>query len=229
MSQSIKPQRHLIVYAKRPLPGYAKTRLGVDLGAEEAAGFYARLLYAYLFDLLMVLGDEGHEQNKADLGDTHITLSVATPADVSFFAEAFPELNVRAQVTGDLGTRMATSLDRAFTQGAEVAVLTGSDIPGLNAALINEAFQALEHATAVIGPAADGGYYLIGMHAPGVDLFHDIPWSTDQVLAQTEAMARAQGIALAKLPTLMDIDTIEAYNEWRVAVKGSYFSCVIPV
>jgi hypothetical protein len=221
MSQSIKPQRHLIVYAKRPLPGYAKTRLGADLGEEEAAGFYARLLYAYLFDLLMALEDEGHEQNKADLRDTHVTLSVATPADVPFFAEAFPELTVHAQVTGDLGTRMATSLDRAFALGAEVAVLTGSDIPGLNVTLVSEAFHALERAPAVIGLAADGGYYLIGMRAPGVDLFHDIPWSTDQVLARTEALARAQGIALAKLPTLMDIDTIEAYNEWRGETRGS--------
>jgi hypothetical protein len=61
----------------------------------------------------------------------------------------------------------------------------------------------------------DGGYYLIGMQAPGVDIFHDIPWSTDQVLAQTEAQAHAQGIALVKLPQLMDIDTVEAYTVWR--------------
>jgi hypothetical protein len=204
MCKSTKPQRHLIIYAKRPLPGYAKTRLGAELGDEAAAGFYARLLYGYLFDLL-----------NANLGDIQVTLSVAAPADVPFFAEAFPELTVRAQVAGDLGTRMATSLERAFAQGAELAVLTGSDIPGLNAALINDAFQALARAPAVIGPAADGGYYLIGMRAPGADLFHDISWSTDQVLAQTEALARAQGLPLAKLPTLMDIDTVEAYRAWQ--------------
>jgi hypothetical protein len=204
MRQSIKRQRHLIIYAKRPLPGYAKTRLGADLGDEAAAGFYARLLYGYLFNLL-----------NADLGDSAVTLSVATSADVAFFAEAFPELTVRAQVTGDLGTRMATSLERAFAQGAEAAVLTGSDIPGLNATRIDDAFRALDDAPVVIGPAVDGGYYLIGMQAPGVDLFHDIPWSTDQVLAQTEAQAHAQGLALVKLPQLMDIDTVEAYTVWR--------------
>jgi hypothetical protein len=204
MSQSTKPQRHLIVYAKRPMPGYAKTRLGAELGDEAAAGFYARLLYSYLLDLL-----------NADLDDIQVTLSVAAPTDVPFFTEAFPELTVRAQIAGDLGTRMATSLERTFTQGAELAVLTGSDIPGLNAALVNDAFQALASAPVVIGPAMDGGYYLIGMRAPGVNLFHDIPWSTDQVLAQTEALARAQGLPLAKLPTLMDIDTVEAYRAWQ--------------
>jgi rSAM/selenodomain-associated transferase 1 len=224
--------RRLIVYAKRPLPGYAKTRLGKALGAEQAAGVYARLLYTYLAGLTalvrcstppaltsLVQADTAPGDRSAD-GDSdtscvQVELSVAAPADVPFFAAAFPEFRVRPQVAGDLGTRMAASFAQAFQEGAPAVVLTGSDIPGLDAALVTEAFRLLETTPAVIGPAADGGYYLLGLQAPGADLFTDIAWSTDQVLAQTAARARAAGLSLVHLPELLDVDTIGAYELWR--------------
>ena len=202
-------KRHLIVYAKRPLPGYAKTRLGAGIGAEQAAGLYARLLYGYLMDLL-----------RADLGNTRVELSLASPADAHFFSAAFPELVVRPQIAGDLGQRMAASFAQAFTEGAEAVVLTGSDIPGLDSQLVCAAFDALSEAPAVIGPARDGGYYLIGMRAPGVFLFDGIEWSTERVLAQTEAAARSHGLRLAYLPELEDVDTGEEYDRWRSAVEN---------
>jgi len=196
-------RRRLIVYAKRPLPGYAKTRLGADLGDEAAAGVYARILYAYLVDLL----------NGGWYG-AEIELAVGSEADVPFFKRAFPELTVRPQVAGDLGVRLADSFDRAFDAGAERVVLTGSDIPDLNAALVRWAFAALEEAPVTLGPAVDGGYYLIGMQAPGVDLFDGIEWSTERVLAQTEARARAAGLEVFHLPELLDIDTVDDFREW---------------
>jgi hypothetical protein len=202
-------RRRLIIYAKRPLAGYAKTRLAADLGAEAAAGVYARLLYTYLLDVA-----------RADLDDTEVALSVAAPDDVAFFTAAFPAFNVRPQVNGDLGTRMYASFRRAFDAGAEHGVLTGSDIPGLSAAQVRRAFAALEDNDAVIGPAADGGYYLLGMRAPGADLFSDVTWSTGGVLAQTEARAEALGLSMARLPTLTDIDTIDDYRAWRDAMKN---------
>ena len=197
-------KQHLIVYAKRPLPGYAKTRLAAGIGGEEAAGVYARLLYGYLFDLL-----------HAGLDETRIELAVAAPEDAPFFATAFPELLVRPQVAGDLGARMAASFAQAFAAGAECVVLTGSDIPQLDAIHVQQAFAALETAPAVIGPAEDGGYYLLGLRAPGTPVFDGIAWSTGAVLAQTEALIRAAGLALAYLPTLTDLDTVEDYRAWR--------------
>ena len=197
-------RRHLIVYAKRPLAGYAKTRLGAAIGAEQAAGVYARLLYTYLLDLL-----------RTDLADTQITLSVASPAGVPFFADAFPELAVRPQVEGDLGQRIATSFAQAFAQGADAVVLTGSDIPSLDAHLVQAAFDALETAPAVLGPASDGGYYLIGLRAPGAPLFDGIEWGTGRVLAQTEALIRAQGISAMYLPEQFDVDTAEELLRFR--------------
>jgi rSAM/selenodomain-associated transferase 1 len=192
------------VYAKCPLPDYAKTRLGTDIGKEQAAGVYARLLYGYLMDLL-----------RADLTETRIELCVASPADIPFFADAFPELVVCHQVEGDLGQRMWASFGHAFAGGAETVVLTGSDIPGLSSQVVRAAFDTLDTSPVVIGPASDGGYYLIGMRAPGVPLFEGIEWSTDRVLAQTEALARAQGFAMAYLPEQQDVDTIEELVNWR--------------
>jgi hypothetical protein len=196
--------RRLIVYAKRPLPGYAKTRLGATIGEEQAAGFYARMLYAYLLDLL-----------RANLERTRIELSLASPADVPFFAEAFRELVVLPQVAGDLGQRMAASFAQGFAGGAEAVVLTGSDIPGLDSRTVRAAFDALKEAPLVIGPASDGGYYLIGMRAPGYPLFDGIEWSSDRVLAQTVALAETQGLTVAYLCELDDIDTGQEYERWR--------------
>lgn len=200
------PRHHLIVYAKRPLPGYAKTRLGQGIGMEEAAGVYARLLYSYLIDLL-----------QANLENTVIKLSVASPDDVSFFSAAFPELVVCPQIEGNLGERMAASFARAFDQGASSVVLSGSDIPSLNSHIVHTAFQELETTPIVLGPAGDGGYYLIGMQKPNASLFQDIDWSTDRVLAQTEALVRTLGLALAYLPRLGDMDTVIEYERWRIA------------
>ncbi len=197
-------KHRLIVYAKCPLPGYAKTRLGTDIGTEQAAGVYARLLYSYLLNLL-----------RAGLEDTCIELSVAALADVPFFTAAFPELVVQPQVAGDLGARMTASFSQAFAAGAQAAVLTGSDIPGLDSHLVCDAFEVLAEAPIVIGPARDGGYYLIGMRAPGFALFDGIEWSTQRVLAQTEALAQSQGLPLAHLCELDDIDTGKAFERWR--------------
>lgn len=198
--------KYLIVYAKRPLPGYAKTRLGKGIGKENAAGLYARLLYGYLMDLVC-----------AGLENTEIELSVASPDDVPFFSSAFPELIVHPQIDGDLGQRMAASFARAFGRGAASVVLTGSDIPGLDSTFVRMAFQKLEAAPVVLGPAADGGYYLIGMRAPHACLFEGVTWSTDRTLAQTEALAHAQGLEIAHLSQLYDIDTRTEYERWRAA------------
>lgn len=202
-------RRQLIVYAKRPLPGYAKTRLGASIGPTAAAGVYARLLYDYLLNLLRV-----------DLDGTEVVLSAATAEDVPFFAQAFPELTVGAQVAGDLGQRMAASFERAFAAGVERVVLTGSDIPGLEYHTVAAAFAELVEAPVVIGPAADGGYYLLGMRAPGADLFTGVEWSTERVLEQTVARATAQKLDVAYLPQRVDLDTEADFAWWQDRLLG---------
>lgn len=204
-------QRHLIIYAKRPLPKYAKTRLGAAIGMEQSAGVYARLLYAYLLSIAA-----------ADTSAFTVELSVASREDVGFFAAAFPEFMVRAQSGDTLGDRMANSFEVAYQEGAEHVVLTGSDIPALSIPVIREAFAALQrpvrrgpqHVAGVIGPTTDGGYYLIGLQAPGADLFSGIEWSTDRVLKQTEAAARREHVTLTQLRMVTDIDELPEYEAW---------------
>jgi hypothetical protein len=202
-------QRQLIVYAKSPLPGHAKTRLGAAIGPAAAAGVYARLLYAYLLDLL-----------RSDLIETDIVLSVAAPEDVPFFEQAFPELTIRPQVAGDLGQRMAASFERAFAAGAERVVLTGSDVPGLEHWTVVAAFAELVEVPVVVGPAADGGYYLLGMRAPGADLFTGVAWSTERVLDQTLERAAAQGLEVATLPQRVDLDNEADFVWWQDRLLG---------
>lgn len=201
-------KKHLIIYAKRPLPGYVKTRLGAAIGMEASAGVYARILYSYMLDLMRNIGPL-----------YRIGLSVASPDDVGFFKLAFPELTVCPQVNGDLGVRMESSFQQAFDEGADCAVLTGSDIPGLSSDIVTQAFTLLENHHSVIGPASDGGYYLIGMRSPGFKLFNNIMWSTDQVLAETEKRARQQNITMVHVPTLNDMDDAVEYEVWREKIK----------
>lgn len=197
-------RRRLIVYAKRPMAGYAKTRLAQELGTESAAGFYARLLFRYLGALVTANWRRPVE----------IQIAAAAASDADFFQGGFPELSVVAQAKGDLGARMAYSFEAAFAEEAEQVVLTGSDIPDLGPALIEKAFAELDKAELVLGPAEDGGYYLIGMRAPGLPVFEGIKWSTDQVLAQTVALARATADRVAYLCTLYDVDDGAAYRSW---------------
>jgi rSAM/selenodomain-associated transferase 1 len=200
--------KHLIVYAKRPLPRYAKTRLGKAIGIEASAGIYARLLYRYLFDLM--------DNLKPDI---RIELSVASPEDVNFFKMAFPEFIVRPQVDGNLGVKMAMSMQQAFEDEAKYVVLTGSDIPGLTSDIVTQAFTYLESHQGVIGPAADGGYYLIGLRSSDSHLFTGITWSTHNVMIKTEQRAKEHGIKLMHLPTLVDMDDVNEYTAWSKKIK----------
>jgi uncharacterized protein len=209
-------QRHLIVVAKRPLAGYAKTRLGADIGPEHAAGVYARLLYGLLIQIA--------ESNWTDVA---VELAVAAHDDVAHFESAFPEFVVRPQTTGDMGTRLAASFSRAYAEGAQSVVLVASDVSGLTARHVRVAFDLLDPSRCpgllpgVIGPTADGGYYLIGMRAPGAALFEGVAWSTTGVLAQTEELAVAHRVALAQLPQLMDVDVRADYEVWQATLgKG---------
>ena len=197
-------KRHVIVFARYPLPGRVKTRLAAALGERPAAGIYARLLYTYLLDLV-------HANHAA----FSIELSLSAPEEVAFFGDAFPEFMVTHQQPGDIGARMSAAFNAAFARGATQVILTGSDIPGIGREAISAAFSLLDEAPVVLAPAEDGGYTLIGMQAPGTPLFDNITWSTFRVLEQTVTLAEGQGAAVRFLATTYDIDTQEDYERWR--------------
>ncbi|MFQ5460132.1 MAG: DUF2064 domain-containing protein, partial [Anaerolineae bacterium] len=190
----------------------AKTRLAAGIGDEAAAGVYARLLY----ELLLALAPRAAIWN--------LELATAEVEDVAYFQRAFPEFHVTPQARGDLGRRMAAQLGRHLAAGAPAAIVVGSDIPDLGPGIIARAVGALAGAPLVLGPAADGGFYLIGVASslvptlpPGAhedllpDRLHhallaDVDWSGGRELASVLDAARKLGLTPPLLPTLADLD-----------------------
>lgn len=184
----------VLVMAKAPVAGLAKTRLIPALGAEGAAALAARML-RHTLDQALACG----------LGP--VTLCAAPSASHLAFAEFAHQarLTIVDQGEGDLGARMQRAFDRALTTHAG-ALLIGTDAPALDAAVLRAAHAALNDHDAVIGPAHDGGYVLIGLRRAAPRLFSDMPWSTPQVLSRTRERLRDAGLRWAELPTLHDID-----------------------
>lgn len=184
----------VIIFAKAPLPGFAKTRLIPALGAERAAALAARLLAHAV-----------HEALAAGLGPVEVC---AAPDTAHPAFQALPAAVQRStQGEGDLGERMARALARALgPEGAPPCLLIGTDAPGLDAACLRSAANALAAHDAVFGPALDGGYTLVGLRRPTPQLFTDMTWSTATVMADTRRRLAAAGLRHAELPPLPDID-----------------------
>jgi uncharacterized protein len=188
----------LIAFVKAPVPGRVKTRLATALGAHEAARLYRSMgrgvvdrLRARRFDLVIYFDPEGAEEAvRGWLGQDGI-------------AEFLP------QPPGDLGTRLRHAFDWGFRRADRVCVV-GTDIPALACQDVEDAFRMLTSepaADVVLGPARDGGYYLMGLRRPEPALFDDVPWSTDEVLDTTMRIANTLELETALLRTLIDVDS----------------------
>ncbi len=188
-------RRQLLVFGRVPVPGRVKTRLIPALGPAGAAMVYQRLLHHALHTASLLEATEATFWCQACTAD---------PSACAALAEAYG-LMVRNQPPGNLGTRMAQALHTA-TAGNAAAVLIGSDCPAYSDAYLRAAFAALSTHDAVLGPAADGGYVLIGVKRANPRLFEDIAWSTSEVLAQTRSRLRELAWRWTELPTLRDID-----------------------
>jgi rSAM/selenodomain-associated transferase 1 len=128
-------------------------------------------------------------------------------------------LQYRLQGRGDLGDRMNRAFCEAFEEGVGRAVLVGTDCPGLTVGILNRAFGALRSHYMVLGPAKDGGYYLIGLRVAVPSLFSDIPWGTGKVLAQTKRIAEGLGLSVAFVDVLEDVDRIKDLRVWERFMK----------
>jgi len=191
----------IILFLKSFRAGHVKTRLANRLGARDALEIYK----AIVADLLAKL------EPLRDLVIPYFD-RIPDPKDQS---PAVPSLLSRGllkvQRGEALGQRMSSAFEEVFAAGAERAVLIGSDIPRIDAGLLEEYFSALHRVAMVLGPAADGGYYLIGFRRERFDaaVFQGIEWSTERVLRQTLDAARACGLTFHLGAELQDIDTIE--------------------
>jgi rSAM/selenodomain-associated transferase 1 len=184
------------IFVKAPAPGWVKTRLAAEIGVHHATEIYRHL---------------GRRVVAACAGSGHSTVVWFAPSEARLAVRAWLKgLGVaafQAQVAGALGARLVTAFQRHFDEGARRVIVIGSDCPGVDAALVSRALAALDEHDLVLGPAHDGGYYLIGLRAPVRQLFRRIAWSTHTVLGQTVARARQLGLRTLLLPRLRDVDT----------------------
>jgi len=183
---------HIVILAKAPLPGLAKTRLVPALGEQGAAQLAERMLRHTLT-----------EAAAADLGS--LELCVTPDAAHPCWSDISSGVRLSEQGDGDLGRRMARAARRALAESDRV-LLIGTDCPSLTRDRIKAAARALQHSESVMIPALDGGYVLLGLTAFNPSLFRDIPWSTDQVAHLTRRRVRALGWRLHELEALHDID-----------------------
>jgi uncharacterized protein len=194
----VNPAEQLIVFVKAPRVGEVKTRMAETMGADRACEAY-REMAARLLDTLSVF----------DQVELRFTPHDARDEITSWLKQGW---TAAAQGDGDLGARMHRASTDAFARGAERVVIIGSDCVELKTQDIRSAFRELKTFDVVVGPALDGGYWLIGLRVPRAELFQNITWSTDAVLGQTLQHAKALGLRIQLLRILSDIDTEEDWE-----------------
>lgn len=183
------PTRHLIIFVKNPIPGQVKTRIAKTVGNARAVDVYKHLL---LYTQQLVRSFWGH--------------CVVYYGDFINPDDGWNDYDKYLQTGDDLGQRMATAFQEQFAAGASQVVIIGSDCLTLTMDHLMRAFQALNEVDVVIGPATDGGYYLLGMNQPQPFLFRDMPWSQPALCQLTELALLQHHVTYARLDELTDID-----------------------
>jgi uncharacterized protein len=195
-------QTALVIFAKAPIPGQVKTRLCPPLTPDEAATLHG----SFVLDTL--------ERTKAAVAKFKLPIErylACAPSSTHVFFKIMEErqgVKLIDQVGDDLGGRMNQAFQTLFSQGYRQVVLIGTDVPTLPLDHVKLAIQALENHDLVLGPALDGGYYLIGLKRMAPELFADIPWSTDQVLKLTQKKAVTIGFKDSLIQPWRDVDTL---------------------
>lgn len=190
-------KRLLIVFAKNPLPGKVKTRLASTIGDSSALEIYKTLLYH--------------------------TLKISTPLEndkVVYYADFIPSNDLwktsgyiqQLQTGDDLGQKMMNAFRRSFYDGYHSVIIIGSDCPEITADILIKGFDELDKKDVVIGPAQDGGYYLLGMKKLYEELFFNKTWSSKNLLEETFKSINDLNLSFSLLQELRDIDTEEDLN-----------------
>lgn len=198
-------KQHLIIFTRYPEPGKTKTRLIPALGAVGAANLQRQMTEYTIF--------QARELQKA----ADITVEVRfVGGDLQLMQDWLGDgLVYQPQGDGDLGLRMGRSLFDAFERGAEQVIIIGSDCPGVNCQILATAFEQLQVFDLVLGPAVDGGYYLIGLQRPIPALFLNIEWGSTQVFQRTVDIAQKLKLSPIYLPPLADVDRPEDIQFWE--------------
>jgi rSAM/selenodomain-associated transferase 1 len=193
----------LIIFAKEPQKGRVKTRLAEHLGDDKSLALYKALLKDTLNLVRRVEVDKKILAYESFHEDPKFLRNIA--GDFSFYN----------QEGHDLGERMHNAFGRTKKLGALKSIIVGSDAPTLPPSFIKEAFNKLDKFDIVIGPTNDGGYYLVGLKDPCIELFQDVVWSSDTVLDTTVSNAERLGKSIDILNSWYDIDTIDDFESLR--------------
>ncbi|HEV2444661.1 MAG TPA: TIGR04283 family arsenosugar biosynthesis glycosyltransferase, partial [Candidatus Sulfopaludibacter sp.] len=217
-TQDALPAQRLILFTRYPVAGRAKTRLIPALGAEGAARLQRRLALRAVraAEALQCSGGAALEIHVSDADEARVR---------HWLGDRF---QIRPQVEGDLGHRLAAAFDQSFRSGSKATAIIGSDCPELSAAVLCEAFARLRDWPVVFGPTKDGGYYLVGMRQPVPELFCGISWGSSSVLGESLRIIEQLGLRAALLPVLEDIDRPEDLSVWSriVAAEESHLDSV---
>ncbi|MEJ2477561.1 MAG: TIGR04283 family arsenosugar biosynthesis glycosyltransferase, partial [Desulfobacterales bacterium] len=204
----------LIIFTRFPETGKTKTRLIPALGAKGAAHLQRQMTEHIIATAAKVSNRPG------------LTIEVYHEGGNTGLMQKWlgPQFSYRPQEGGDLGRRMARAFAAAFQDSKGAAVIVGSDIPEISADIIQQAFEGLQKHDLVLGPARDGGYYLIGMNntIPAqtyTRLFENINWGSGQVLSQTLQTARESGLRFILLESLGDVDCPADLHIWQEVKK----------
>jgi rSAM/selenodomain-associated transferase 1 len=195
-------KKALIVFQKNVIPGKVKTRIAKDLGNEKAIEIYRFLIES-----------------------TYKVLSELEEVDVFLYFSDYPETPLWKPKKGslmsclqhgdELGEKMQSAFEETFGKGYKQVVIIGTDCPEITKDIINMAFKKLNDFDVVLGPAKDGGYYLLGLKNIIPDLFKNIPWSTSKVLEITIGQLVQQQFSHMTLDTLSDIDTAQDWEGYH--------------
>jgi len=202
----------LIIFTRYPEPGNTKTRMIPVLGAEGAADLQRQMTDRVVSNLKKVI----------DLSFLGVEVRFEGGSENLMQDWLGSMFSYRHQGIGDIGRKMGAALADAFQEGYKSVVIIGSDVPDITSNIVQQAFKRLHHNDLVLGPAGDGGYYLIGMQMAAwyqacPELLEGISWGTDKVLSQTLDGAEKLGLDYALLDTLKDVDRPEDLAVWNQA------------
>lgn len=203
----------ILLFVKAPIPSGVKSRLAATIGHEAALCLYKN----FVLDILETLNRSRYP----------CRICYYPPDAGGMVADWLgPGYQYEPQEGGDLGERMEHAFRKAFSDGRDSGVLIGSDIPDLPECVLDEAINAVQKRDIAVGPAADGGYYVIGLTKNSIppDLFRGIAWGSTTVYQETVKAALRAGLSVYELPVWRDVDTIDDLQDLVFRSEGTVFS-----